>query len=155
MGYKIGYQGKFKRFLGYGIPAICDHPGCETEIDRGMGHACYEGVPYDSACGGFFCSEHHENYVYPDEIEDLHQEELNQLGLDPDEDYSDIDGAVCCRHSMEKHKEAATWINFILTDESWEKWREKYTEQTANLKKLYDEKGDKKYLIVGPDDMPD
>lgn len=39
-----------------------------------------------------------------DDIEDMHQEELNQLGLDPDEDYSDFDGAVCCRHSMEKHK---------------------------------------------------
>ena len=28
MGWSIGYDEKWQRDIGYGVPAICDYPGC-------------------------------------------------------------------------------------------------------------------------------
>jgi len=28
------------RSIGYGVRAICDHPGCKADIDRGLDFAC-------------------------------------------------------------------------------------------------------------------
>jgi len=33
MGYQIYQVGK--RWGGYGVPAVCEHPDCDKEIDRG------------------------------------------------------------------------------------------------------------------------
>ncbi len=38
MSYAVGNCGKHKRHIGYGVPAICDHPDCTEEIDRGLGY---------------------------------------------------------------------------------------------------------------------
>lgn len=155
MGWSIGYSKKHNRFIGYGVPAPCDHPGCATLIDRGLGYVCCDMPDHEKSCQAYFCEEHRENYVYPDEIEDMNQDELSQLGLDADEDYSDCDGPICCRHTFEPHKESIQMVEFILTDESWQKWRDAYPTETANLKRVFDEKGDKPYLIVGPNNTPD
>ncbi len=43
MGWSLGHDnrwGKFGRDIGYGVPAICDHPGCNAEIDRGLSYVC-------------------------------------------------------------------------------------------------------------------
>jgi hypothetical protein len=45
MSWAIGYDGRWKRDIGYGVPAYCDHPGCNEEIDRGLAHVC-GGEPY-------------------------------------------------------------------------------------------------------------
>ena len=37
MGWSLGYDGRWKRDIGYGVPAVCDFPGCNEEIDRGCG----------------------------------------------------------------------------------------------------------------------
>ena len=61
MGYQV-YQDSAARDLGvtrwagYGVPAVCDQPGCETEIDRGLGYRC--GDATDDGCGLSFCSSH-------------------------------------------------------------------------------------------------
>ena len=34
MGWSIGYDDNWKRDIGYGVPAVCDHPGCNEKIDR-------------------------------------------------------------------------------------------------------------------------
>lgn len=65
MGWQIGYDDKWKRDIGYGVPAFCDEPGCGEVIDRGLGYVCRG----NEVCGLFFCGEHggaectHENYT--------------------------------------------------------------------------------------------
>lgn len=46
------------REIGYGIEAMCDEPGCDAEIDRGLAYACggMHGSP--PGCEGYFCPEH-------------------------------------------------------------------------------------------------
>ena len=36
MSWSIGYDDNWDRDIGYGVPAYCDHPGCNEEIDRGF-----------------------------------------------------------------------------------------------------------------------
>lgn len=59
MGWAVGYDPNWQRDIGYGVPAVCDHPGCDKEIDRGLGFVCggdvYGG---EHGCGLFFCGEH-------------------------------------------------------------------------------------------------
>jgi hypothetical protein len=45
---------------GYLVEATCDHPGCETKIDRGMSYACGSDVGNQGGCSceGYFCGEH-------------------------------------------------------------------------------------------------
>lgn len=56
------------RSIGYGVPAICDHPGCKTKIDRGLAYAC-GGMHGNETLGGhrdgdievcdeYFCEDH-------------------------------------------------------------------------------------------------
>ena len=57
MSWAVGeFQG---RDIGYGVPAMCDHPGCPEKIDRGLSYVCggdvYGG---EHGCGLFFCSKH-------------------------------------------------------------------------------------------------
>lgn len=60
MSWAIGYDTGWKRDIGYGVPAHCDHPGCMAKIDRGLGYVC-GGQPYggERGCGLYFCEKHH------------------------------------------------------------------------------------------------
>lgn len=60
MGWSLGYDSNWKRDIGYGVQAQCDHPECDKEIDRGLGYVCGNGEPYggDDGCGLYFCDEH-------------------------------------------------------------------------------------------------
>lgn len=59
MGWSLGYDENWKRDIGYGVPAHCDHPKCRRVIDRGLAYVC-GGEPYggDEGCGLFFCGKH-------------------------------------------------------------------------------------------------
>ena len=59
MGWSIGYDDHWDRDIGYGVPATCDHPDCDAEIDRGLSYVC-GGEPYggEHGCGLFFCPAH-------------------------------------------------------------------------------------------------
>lgn len=50
------------RSIGYAVEATCDHPGCNTKIDRGLSYACGgmhgSSLPNGVDCEGYFCSEH-------------------------------------------------------------------------------------------------
>lgn len=56
------------REIGYGIPATCDHPGCNKEIHRGLDYCCggmHGGQGYYDehhkvwfGCGRYFCYDH-------------------------------------------------------------------------------------------------
>jgi len=59
MGWAVGYDSNWKRDIGYGVPAVCDHHDCGKLINRGLAHVCGCG-PYggDTGCGLYFCGEH-------------------------------------------------------------------------------------------------
>lgn len=105
MGWAIGWDSMWKRDIGYGVPAYCDHPGCRTRIDRGLDHVCAGGEPYggERGCGLYFCAKH------------LH--------------YGRPGGPFCgrCNRYKSPYKRIApehpVWIRHKLTDESWAEWR--------------------------------
>jgi len=109
MGYSIGHDDRYDRDVGYGVPAICDHPDCNKEIDRGLSYICggdlYGG---DTGCGLFFC----ENHLYI-----------------PVGDGSNI----CSRCTENKDPfplkpDTPEWINWKLTHDSWALWRKNHPE---------------------------
>jgi hypothetical protein len=103
MGWSIGYDDHWKRDIGYGVPAFCDHPGCHEPIDRGLSYVC-GGEPYggDDGCGLYFCSRH----LF---IERGHPQRCERCwdGLD----------------SFDAKPDHPRWIRHKLTDESWAEWR--------------------------------
>jgi len=116
MGWSLGYDSSWKRFIGYGVPAYCDHPGCNKEIDRGLSYVC-GGEPYggDRGCGLYFCGEHL-----------FYHRRLGQL---------------CERCGSRKKpfipkEEHPDWIKHLLTDKSWKDWRK----ENKNIVKEFEEK---------------
>ena len=117
MGWEIGdFNG---RDIGYGVPAICDHPDCSEKIDRGLAYICANEEPYggEHGCGLFFCPTHR--------------------------DWKDIDDDDCVRTCercadnlppFEPKPDIPEWIQHKLTDESWQNWRDENTELVENLK---------------------
>lgn len=117
MGWSIGYDEKWKRDIGYGVPAICDQPKCTAEIDRGLAFVC-GSEPYggDHGCGLFFCSAHRRLHSFRD-------------GCLKD---------VCCRcdrgkQPYEAKPDTPEWIRWKLTDESWETWRVENPDEVKRL----------------------
>lgn len=104
MSWQIGYDQKWKRDIGYGVPAVCDHPGCNNQIDRGLSYVCSNSEPYGGdGCGLYFCSLH---IMVGGECDRCRK------GKPPFNPKPDI----------------AEWIRFKLTDDSWAKWREENPE---------------------------
>lgn len=108
MGWSVGFDEHWQRDIGYGVPAICDYPGCNARIDRGLSYVCGE-EPYggDRGCGLYFCGKHLLTHV-----------RLPQL---------------CERCSMRKKPftpkpDLQEWIQHKLTHESWADWRHEHPE---------------------------
>lgn len=100
MGWSIGWDSRWYRDIGYGVPAACDHPDCNTEIDRGLSYIC-GGEPYggDDGCGLYFCAKH-QNFA-----------------------------SLCERCAEGKEPftpkpDTPEWIHHKATDPSWAQWRE-------------------------------
>jgi len=108
MSWGIGYNTEWNRDIGYGVPAICDHPGCGQAIDRGLSYVCGgEYAPYggDHGCGLHFCSRH-----------------LRYAGRRRDH------AKLCerCYRGKEPFTPTAdvpVWKAWKLTDQSWAEWR--------------------------------
>lgn len=110
MGWAIGFDDKWKRWVGYGVPAWCDFPGCYEEIDRGLSYVC-GAEPYggEEGCGLHFC-EHHRRWF---------------VELEGDECGNNL---VCerCRNSKKPFKPSAEkdeWLEHLWTARSWAEWR--------------------------------
>lgn len=58
MSWAFGQNSQGKT-IGYSVRAVCEHPGCEKQIDRGLSFAC-GGEHEDDyfCCDGYFCGEH-------------------------------------------------------------------------------------------------
>ncbi len=101
MGWSLGYDEKWKRDIGYGVPAKCDHPGCDEEIDRGLSFVC-GNEPYggEHGCGLYFCSKHHAH-----EHQTCDRCERGEAPFEPSDDVQE-------------------WVQHKLTDKSWKPWRD-------------------------------
>jgi len=117
MGWGVGYDDNWKRDIGYGVPAHCDHPGCTAEIDRGLGYVCGD-EPYggEHGCGLFICVEHQRS-----------NDKCLQL----------------CQHCADRRRKELTpssdhpeWIMHKLTDESWQQWRIENPDEVEQMRGL-------------------
>ncbi len=114
MSWSIGYDSNWNRDIGYGVPAICDHPSCKEKIDRGLSYVC-GGEPYGGkhGCGLHFCYTH------------LLITEKGQL---------------CARCASEKKPfdpkpDLPEWVIWKLKDTSWQEWRNENQSAVILLKK--------------------
>jgi hypothetical protein len=103
MGWSIGYDSNWQRDIGYGVPAVCDHPKCTEDIDRGLYYVC-GGEPYggEKGCGLYFCGNH--------------------LRMGP----GMVQLCIRCFHRkppFDAKPDTAEWLQHKATDESWAKWR--------------------------------
>lgn len=108
MSWAIGYDSRWKRDIGYGVPAWCDHPRCTNEIDRGLAYVCCDQQPHggERGCGLYFC-EHHMT-----------------------------DRCPRCRNykpPYEAKPDHPRWIQHKMTDESWALWRAEHPEWVAKM----------------------
>ena len=108
MSWSIGFDNHWNRDVGYGVPAICDAPNCEEEIDRGLSYVCGAEQPYggNNGCGLYFCGKH----------KFFHS-------------FRNGDSGFFCKKCV-NHKspykpkpDVVKWINHKMTDESWAEWR--------------------------------
>ena len=109
MGWAVGWDSNWNRDIGYGVPALCDHPRCSARIDRGLGYVCCDQAPYggEKGCGLHFCGNH-----------------------------SDYRGRCPrCRAGKPPYKrpkpDVREWLEWKLKDESWQRWRKEEPESVA------------------------
>lgn len=118
MGYGVYKNGG--RFAGYGVLAICEHPDCNEEIDRGYSHAC-GGEPFsEHGCDRYFCSKHLT---------------MHWFNVGGSREYVD----VCERCDKRKppfprKPEHKDWLKHLLTDTSWAEWRKQNPEEVKKIK---------------------
>jgi len=125
MGWSIGFDSTWNRDIGYGVPARCDHPGCDAEIDRGLAYVC-GSQPYggDYGCGLYFCSKHRRTAGDKRDNAEL--------------------CSRCYRSAAEpfdKAPDTAEWMRWKLTDESWQQWRDENPQEVAQMNAALEQGG--------------
>lgn len=120
MGYAVYQVGK--RFGGYGVPTICEHPDCDKEIDRGMSYAC-GGEPFSEwGCDRYFCEKHRSPHCF---------------NTGNSRTCIEVCDRCLKRKSPFPYKpEHPDWIKHLLTNESWEEWRKENKEEVDTLGEL-------------------
>lgn len=111
MSWAIGYDGRWKRDIGYGVPAVCDQPRCNTQIDRGLSFVC-GGEPYggEHGCGLYFCGDHMPGGEVPENDE---EEYISQL----------CERCAQGKASFDPKPDTREWTRHKMTDPSWAAWR--------------------------------
>lgn len=113
MGWSIGFDTSWDRDIGYGVPAYCDHPKCNEDIDRGLAHVC-GGEPYggDHGCGLYFCPKH---LVYSERHGEWFQA-CARCAVPEDEGGQQ-------QPPFEPKSEHPRWMRHVIRDASWAQWR--------------------------------
>jgi hypothetical protein len=126
MGWSIGYDSTFDRFIGYGVPATCDHPECKQEIDRGLSYVC-GSEPYggEHGCGLYFCAEH----LWMKGGVQLCERCLQNASID-----WDVVSDAELVEPFDPKPDIPTWIQHQLKDESWAQWREENPGKIAAMR---------------------
>jgi len=108
MSWAVGFDSNWQRDIGYGVPAICDQPGCGAEIDRGLSYVCGD-EPFggEHGCGLYFCGVHR--------------------GFD------ECDHVFKDDPAYEPSPDTEQWIHHKLTHPSWQQWREENPAVAASL----------------------
>lgn len=120
MSWAAGYDPNWKRDIGYGVPATCDHPDCDADIDRGLAYVCGNDIyGGEHGCGLFLCDAHLGFWV---------DERGNIVG--PQRCDRCLDGA----EPFTPKPDVPKWINWKLTDESWGPWRDQNPEEVKRMK---------------------
>jgi hypothetical protein len=124
MGWQIGFDSRWNRDIGYGVPAPCDQPGCPEEIDRGLGFVCGDD-PYggEHGCGLYFCGRHRAGCVEYQAYGETHYArvcERCEAGEPPFDPKPDL----------------AEWLNWKLADESWARWRQENPVEVERIRAL-------------------
>jgi hypothetical protein len=118
MSWSLGFDPHWNRDIGYGVPAFCDHPGCNKKIDRGLSFVC-GGEPFggEFGCGLYFCGEH------------------LQLRHPRGEDgvYQNCRRCMTYRAPFHPKPDHPEWTKWKLTDESWADWRDSNSAIVAAL----------------------
>lgn len=114
MSWSIGYDSKWSRDVGYGVPAVCDHPECNEKIVRGLSYVC-GSEPYGGTrgCGLYFCSRH--------------------LSVSPKLDLLCEKCYPRVKKPFKPKADHPDWIHHKLTDSTWEAWRQENPEEVKKL----------------------
>ena len=118
MGWSIGYDSNWQRDIGYGVPAVCDRPGCGEAIDRGLSHVCGdEPRGGEKGCGLYFCERHLSGSRKLDDryVRVCGRCDKNRPPYDPTPDTRE-------------------WVEWKLTDGSWGQWRDENPGQVEAMK---------------------
>lgn len=120
MGWSLGYDEQWKRDIGYGVPAQCDHHGCDEQIDRGLGYVC-GGEPYggDVGCGLYVCSKH--------------QFYTGKRRGEKNVCFKCLWGNRGKEPFFKPSPDVREWIEHKLSDESWSEWRAENPDQVAAM----------------------
>jgi len=122
MWYSV-YEIWNNRFWGYWVSTICEHPDCNKEIDRWMSYACWWEPFSEKWCDRYFC-EKHTNYVEFDSMWDMIKEESKE-DKQGNECYPLCERCAKNEEPFNYKPESKEWLEHIISDESWEIWREK------------------------------
>lgn len=110
MSWALGYDTGWDRWIGYGVPALCDFPCCGERIDRGLAYVCgSDPRGGDRGCGLYFCTEHL-HYGYDDESGEALGPQLCER---------------CTIHSapFDPTPDLYDWLDHVLFHSSWKRWR--------------------------------
>lgn len=137
MGYQIYKVGE--RWGGYGVPALCEHPNCNEEIDRGVSYAC-GGEPFsEHGCDRYFCGKHLFYVAFKDDGKRCrHQRDC------------DCKHFELCKRCKDNKKpfnykpETEEWITHLLKHKSWKEWRQNNLEEVNKLKKIWKKQSDRR-----------
>lgn len=117
MGYSVYEDQDTDRWAGYGVPAQCDWPDCETKIDRGLGYKCENHGHFEERRVGM-----------------IYSSQSAREAAQFEEDWVDAEGCglfFCPTHlaktdehdDVQPKGESLEWIRHILTHDSWAQWR--------------------------------
>ncbi|MGW4720479.1 hypothetical protein [Nocardia sp. NPDC004260] len=122
MGWSIGFDTNWRRDIGYGVPAQCDHPDCGREIHRGLAYVC-GGQPYggERGCGLYFC-ESHLLYSLPDD----------DTGGDQDAPQR-CERCIAGGEPYTPTADVQEWLSWKLNDESWATWRAENPQEVVDI----------------------
>lgn len=127
MGWAVGYDTKWQRDIGYGIPALCDHPECGAEIHRGLDYVC-GGEPRggETGCGLYFCYEHLLYSIPEHAQEEADDEDLRQR----------CERCIKAEEPFAATPDVREWITHKLTDPSWQQWRDEHPDEVRQMAAL-------------------
>ena len=122
MSWAIGFDTRWNRDIGYGVPAICDHPDCNEEIDRGLSYVCGSD-PYggDHGCGLYFCSKHLSGGI-EDPTDNRWKDLCERCADEESEEWFDA------------KPDTAEWMRWKLRDWSWQQWRDENPEEVRVMR---------------------